>query len=212
MSVERTARIGFNPDFAPFTYEENEGAAGLIITKIKEICALAGINAEFVAAPLPELRTLLSNGDVDLLAVLADIPSRRSEYSFSKSLLISGAGWFVPIDLDYKNGDVPRNVVTPKQGPLVRQIENDFPTVKINTSSDYDGALQTVLYSNTGAEAAALNWHVGSMLIEDKYRGLFHMPEKPFNQMKLAMAGLPDDPKGLIEELNKYIPDAWGKL
>ncbi len=205
-------QIGYNPNFAPFSFEQDGKAEGIIIDKIVSVMNAAGFDAKFIAAPLPELLPALEKGDVDLLAALADTPARQGKFSFSKPLLISGAGWFVPIDLDYKEGDVPERIVTPKQGPLVNQIRNEFPSVEIHTSDDYEDALQTVLYGSTRAHAAALNWHVGAMLIGEKYRGLFHMPAAPFNQMKLAMAGLPDDPKGVIEKLNKHIPDDWGKL
>lgn len=212
MNTDKPVRIGYNSDFAPFTFEENRKATGLIIEKIREISANAGLKVEFAAASLPELLPALALGEVDLLAALADTPARQIKYQFSLPLLVTGAGWFVPIDVKYKDGELPRSIITPKQGPLVDQIRNDYPDIEIHTSNDYDDTLQIVLYGNKKVQAAALNWHVGRMLVEAKYRGLFHLPERPFNRMSLAMAGLKNNKGSIIKELNNYIPNEWDKL
>ncbi len=210
--TEQMIKVGYNSNFAPLTYEADGKAKGIVIDKISSIAGNAGFDVDYFAATLSELLPALENGKLDMLSALADTPSRRGKYLFRKPLLITGASWFAPLNRQFGQSDVPRSIVTPERGPLVSQIENEFPNVEISTTEDYDDALQKVLYGDSGAEAAALNWHVGSMLVNEKYRGLFHVPNKPFNQMALAIAAPKEDPKGIIEKLNNQIPDEWGKI
>ncbi len=67
------------------------------------------------------------------------------------------------------------------------------------------------LYGNDNSDAAALNWHVGKMLVENKYRNLFHIPAKMFGELPLAMAFKVGDHAQLLRKINEQIPATWGR-
>ena len=102
----------------------------------------------------------------------------------------------------------PKTVVTPKVGPLVAQISSLYPEISIILTDDYDSALMDVLAGK--ADAVALNWHVGKMLVAQTYDGQFHIPKAPFNTMPLYMATKIEDQQNIISQLNTHIPDDWG--
>lgn len=205
-------KIGFNPDFAPFSYMEDGKPAGIIIDRISDVMNDAKLPYQFIPAGLTELTQGLMAGDFDILAAMANTADRLKIMAFSKPIIVSGGAWFVPIDREPGDGDkVPDIVITPKTGPLVSQVSALYPEVKIITCDDYDDALRLTLYGNHNAAAAALNWHVGRIMIEgEKYKGLFHIPKAPFKSMPLHMVTVREDPLNIIELLNNHIPDDWG--
>lgn len=203
-------RVGFNPDFAPFSYMENDRPSGLVIERIERALEDTNIEYNFIPKALSGLTQGLLDGEFDMLAAIAVTPERKEKYSFSKPILISGAAWFVPAYKEVLSNAIPKQIVTPRSGPLVEQIKSEFPGIKIHTSKDYDDALQIALYGKIDA-AAALNWHVGKILVENKYRNLFHIPAKMFNKLPLAMAFKNGNSRELIKKVNEHIPDEWGK-
>ncbi|MCP5381624.1 MAG: transporter substrate-binding domain-containing protein [Kordiimonadaceae bacterium] len=204
-------KIGFNPDFAPFSYLKDGVASGIVIDHIREIFNIAGLSPEFIASELSGLTEGLLSGRFDLLAALAKTNERSVKLSFSKPIIVSGAAWFIPKDRQPLSGNnLPGTIVTPKVGPLVSQITLLYPQIKIVTSKDYESSLQDVLYNAAIIDAAALNWHVGRMLIDEKYNGLFHMPTIPFYKIPLSIAARAEDQETIINPLNQNIPDEWG--
>ena len=202
-------KIGFNSDFAPFSSLKDGKPDGIVIERIKNIFDKAGIIYELVPAKLTGLISGLSQGEFDILAALAKTPMREKTIVFSKPIIVSGGAWFTAADKSpLLDGELPEVAVTPKVGPLVAQIKALFPEIDLMTSENYDTSLQEVL--NGKADAAALNWHVGKMLIEEKYNSKFHIPLAPFNTMALHMAAKLSDKEYLINRLNEHIPDDWG--
>lgn len=212
MTGSKPLKIGFNPDFAPFSYMESGKPAGIIIDRICDIMNDAKLPYQFIPVGLMDLTEGLKNGDFDILAAMASTADRLKIMAFSKPVIVSGGAWFIPVDLNPGDGDkVPDIVITPKTGPLVSQISALYPEIKVITCDDYDDALRLTLLGNFNAEAAALNWHVGRMMVEgEKYNGLFHIPKAPFKSIPLYMAVTREDPHKIIEGLNDHIPDDWG--
>lgn len=202
-------KIGFNPNFAPFSYLEDQNPAGIVVERIVAIFEKANIPAEFISAGLTSLIEGLMEGQFDILAVLAKTEERTKTLAFSKPIIVSGGAWFMASGrMPLVDDELPKTVVTPKVGPLVAQISSLYPEIKIILTEDYDSALQDVMAGK--ADAAALNWHVGKMLVAQKYDGQFHIPKAPFNTMPLYMATKLENADAIIERLNPHIPDDWG--
>ena len=204
-------RVGYNADFAPFSLKKGGIASGIVIDRIRTIFKKADIPFEFVACELKELTKGLLSGEFDMLAALAKTSARTGLMSFTRPIIVSGAAWFAPRDRPaFSGNNLPHRVVTPKTGPLVAQIHRLYPQIEIITSDDYERSLQDVLYNKSDIDAAALNWHVGRMLIEEKYKSLFHIPGKPFYSIPICMAAKLDKLNTIIGQLNNHIPDDWG--
>jgi len=209
MKSDSPVRIGFNPDFAPFSHVVNGAPSGIVLERLIDVFQAAEIEYELVPTALTKLTFDLMAGHLAALAALAITPIRLETLSFTKPVIISGAAWFTLANNEpLVDGDIPKSVITPKVGPLVGQIKNLFPEIHLKTSSDYGAALDAVV--NEQVEAAALNWHVGRMLIDEKYKSIFHIPKAPFNTIPLAIATKAGDPHKIINRLNEYIADDWG--
>ncbi len=208
MSDKKIIKIGFNPDFAPFSYAIDGKPNGILVDRVRSIFEKPNIPFEFIPVELTKLTESLLAGHVDILLAMAKTEQRMKDFSFSKPIIITGGGWFsltkTPPLLD---GEVPKSVVTPSFGPLVAQIEALFPDINLKTTENYDTALRTVL--NGEAHAAALNWHVGRMMCDEKYPSLFRDPKAPFNNIPLSMVTSIKDPYSIIERLIPYISDDW---
>lgn len=207
--MNKTIKIAYDPDFAPFSFLKEGKASGIVIDRIRKIFKAAHIEFEFIPLELTQLGKALMAGDVDMLAVMAVTKARADIYSFSKTIITSGGAWFITKNNQPLYDDqLPKVAITPKTGPLVSQIKNLFPEIELITCEDYDGALKAVLAKD--ADGAALNWHVGRMLVDDRYAGLFHIPTAPFNNITLAMATKAGDPDNILEQLNAQIDDDLG--
>jgi hypothetical protein len=209
MKIDGPVRIGFNPDFAPFSHVVNGAPSGIILERLMGVFQAAEIEYELEQTKLTKLVSDLMAGRLDALAALAITPSRLETLSFTKPVITSGAAWFTLANNElFVDGGIPKSVITPRVGPLVRQTRSLFPEIDLKICSDYDAALDAVIDGH--AEAAALNWHVGRMLTNEKYKSIFHSPKAPFNTIPLAIATKADDPLKIINRLNEYIADEWG--
>jgi ABC-type amino acid transport substrate-binding protein len=202
--------MGYNPDFAPFTWEENGRPCGFLIQRIRDLFASAGITLHFAPVPMAKLFPGLRSGDIDAIAVTAASTGRQGILGFSKPLAMSGGAWFALRDgasCAPENPSVTTRVITPATGPLRKLIMEQFPQVQLETSADYSSALRAVLLGD--AHLAALNLEVGSVLCERDFPGRFQIPQVSFCQLPLAMAVSREDPKQLLNRLNPLIPERW---
>lgn len=200
-------KVAYNPDFAPFSKNEAGTAQGLVIDRLKEIFAASDIRYNFIATPLPSLIPDLENGQVDAVAALGITAERQDKYQFSKPIIVSGGAWFVPKKrIMLVDDEVPASVITPERGPLANEIKNKYPEAELITCTDYDAALKGVLAGQAGA--AALNWHVGRMMIQENYQDQFHEAKRPYNTVALGLAMLNKN-KNIVAHINKNIPDDW---
>lgn len=201
-------RVAYNPDFAPFSISGEDRPQGLIIDRLRNIFDKSDISYEFVATNLTDLIPNLESESVDAIAALGITRERGKKYHFSKPILVSGGAWFIPkSQAMIADGEVPKSVITPKRGPLADEIKNRYPEINLITTTDYEAALKGALQGK--AMAAALNWHVGRMMIDEKFKDRFYVPKSPYNTVPLGVAVLKKN-KEIILQLNINIPDDWG--
>lgn len=201
-------KIAYNPDFAPFSMLDEGVLKGLIIDRLRNIFQASDIPNEFIATSLPRLISDLESGKVDAIAALGITPERQNDFQFSKPIIVSGGAWFIPkAHPMVTNDEVPASIITPERGPLANEIRNKYPEAKLNTCTDYDAALKGAIEGK--AIAAALNWHVGRMMINENYQNQFHVPERPYNTLALGLAMLNKN-KDIVTRINKNIPNDWG--
>jgi len=94
MPSERPFNIGFNPDFAPFAFEDRGAPRGLVVDRAATAFRRSGIPFVFSPLPLPEMMTSLYAGRVDALAGIASIAERRTRLAFSRPVMMTGGAWF----------------------------------------------------------------------------------------------------------------------
>ena len=198
--------IGYNPTFEPFAWQENGQAKGQIIDKCRALLASTKWSVEFVPLGLKDMIAALHNGHVDALVGLAASPEREDKLLFSAPLVWTGGAWFSlketvwPSDNALKaSGQGKYSVVTPGKGPLVAPIKEQFPELRLETCQNYEDALEMVL--NGQADAAALNFQVGSRLAEKSFPDRITLPSKCFFDVGLAIATTQKDRLGLMETL-----------
>lgn len=154
--------------------------------------------AEFVAVPFPQIQPSLESGKADAIFPLAINAERQKTLDFSQPLLMTGGALFVrapeatPADLAALAGKV---IVTPKTGPLAGYIAKNAPEANLVVTADYDESLEKLM--NGSADAAALNFQVGTILANRSYPGQITLPESLFLELPLAVAV----PKGENDEL-----------
>jgi hypothetical protein len=93
---------------------------------------------------------------------------------------------------------------------LIDLIGTHFPQVTLETCENYDSALRSVI--DGGANAAALNRHVGRTLCDKAFPGLFLQRKVACLAVPLAIATRAGDPLNLLQRLNAHIPDEWSSL
>lgn len=206
--------IGYNPEFAPFAFEDNGSARGLAIERVSTAFERAGIPFVFSPVKLPEMIATLEVGRVDALAGIASVLERRETLVFSKPVVMTGGAWFKLKggarldDSELQKPHVPQwRVVTPATGPLIDPIRKHFPHVKLETCEDYDTAFQYII--DGGADVAALNCHVGRMLCDKVFPDMFVQLNAACLVFPLAVATKTGDPFNLLHRLNVHIPDEW---
>lgn len=198
--------IGFNPDFRPFCFLEAGAAQGLVIAPLKQALAEAGLAAEYVPLPLPEMQPALQDGRVDLLAGIGATPERATALDFSPPLVRTGGAWFARASAGWPDdttlqGDTSteRTVVTPAAGPLAAHIRTHFPGLTLRTCEDYAGAL--ALVAAGAVDAAALNLHVGNEMVAAEYAGEIAPADRIFLEIPLALAVAKGDPGGWLDQI-----------
>lgn len=207
-------KVGFNAKFAPLAFDDNGIPRGVLIERFTRIFTNAGISFTLFPVRLPDMFDDLATGRVDALAGIAATMERRDKLAFSKPLVLTGGALFALKESTWPGDDALQNsktppwrVVTPAKGPLINPIRSQFPHIHLDTCTDYDDALQHVV--SRWVDAAALNWHVGAMLCDNNYPGLFQKPTAPFFSVPLAIAVNSGDPMNILRILNSHIPDQW---
>lgn len=182
-------KIGFEPDFAPLTFQSAIGADGLVVDIVSAAARIAEISFEFISVDLPDQDAAVRRGDVDALAFKAIIADRAGRFDFSTPILNSGAAWFALADTAFAGSGNPApgvRVSTPVLGPLSAQLKRDFSDITVIDVDTYAGALDAVLAGR--ADIAALNFHVGCFLAQRDHRDRFLIPRKPYQQLPLGLA------------------------
>ena len=214
MAMRPPVIVGYNPDFAPFTLQQDGQPTGLVVRRLQRAFHNAGLSPELTAVDMPNMQDALETGRIAAIAALGVTPERQHSLAFSQPLAISGGAWFIQRDgrwlPDRELASAPSGtcrVITPASGPLARLIAEQFPTLQLHTCADYSTALQSV--ANGEADAAALNWQVGVTLCETDYPDLVAASNSPFWRLPLALATTAGDPLGILALINPHIPGSW---
>lgn len=181
-------RITYNQPFPPFSEIKNGKSEGLAIDILDAAAARVGIVLQFVPAPIDQMEQALKEGRTDAL-FLAVTPERRKSFDFSDPVLTTGGALYVrapnatPESLAMLSGKI---VITPQAGPLGAWIRQTAPAVKLAVAKDYEESLARVVGGE--ADAAALNYHAGTIIAGRLYRGQVTLPRRMFREGVLAVA------------------------
>ncbi len=171
-------RIAHAQDFPPLAEVKDGKSEGLAVEILRAAAARSGLQVKFVAVPFEHVHITLEDGRAEAVFPLAITPERRQLFDFTEGLLNTGATLYVrapnvpPESLTALSDKI---VVTPRTGPLAAFIEKTAPTVKLVVTKDYEESLTRLMRGE--ADAAALNYHVGTHLAARLYPGqLVHSP------------------------------------
>jgi polar amino acid transport system substrate-binding protein len=169
---------------------------------VRAAAARAGIEVEFVALPLEQLRPALKGHRADA-AFLGVIPENLPLFDFSAPVLTTGGALYVrtpapePESLAAMDGMI---VVTPRSGPLADYIKTNAPSVKLVLTTDYEESLTRVMRGE--AAAAALNYHVGTVLAARLFAGRFTVPHRMFREAQQAVGVPKGEGAAFLSSLN----------
>jgi len=170
---------------------------------LRAAAAAGKVDLVLVALPFDQLQPALADGRADAVFPTADTSERRQTSDFSAPLLATGGALYVrapnlaPESLAGLEG---KTVVTPRTGPLVAIIEKTAPAVKLVVTANYEESLQLLV--NGGADAAALNVHVGSRLANRLHPGKIVGAQKMFFQVPLAVMVRKGQQAAFLQDLN----------
>ena len=204
-ATAETVRIA-HPLLAPFIYVQDGKTVGLVADILRAAAARERIDIVFVPESPAELRETLSNGTADAIAPL---PISSERYDFTTAFVITGGGLFVrvsnpaPSDLAALSG---KTVATPKDGPFVSFIQQNFPSVKVvptgesTMSDEYRQSLDWVVSGQ--ADAAALNILEGARVVAASYAGKITVPTTMFKEFALGLAVTKGQHADLLKRLD----------
>jgi polar amino acid transport system substrate-binding protein len=197
-SARASARIAHDRDFPPFSSVGARGPEGLTIDILRAATARAAVDATLVPVAFAERDARMQSGDVAAYFPIAITPERRATLDFGRPLVVTGGALYVragqPARSDLAAFD-GRTIVTPGAGPLAAFIRRTAPGVKLVTTADYPESFARLLAGE--ADAAALNFHVGSRMVARDYPGRVVRAPQAFLELPLAVAAL----KGRAAEL-----------
>lgn len=202
-TLEKTFRLAHIENFPPFAMIREGKSEGLSIEILEAVLSRVKTRVIFIPAELDKIQELLLTDQADGIAVFAINPDRRKIYDYSDCYMNTGAALFMKRENrpQYSLEDYSNKIIcTPLKGPLAEFIEKNFPEVLLHTVKDYPSALETVLKGK--ADAAALNIHVGTSLIHERYPSAFHIPNKYILQNDLAVSVLKGEKNALLEKIN----------
>ncbi|HJM20821.1 MAG TPA: transporter substrate-binding domain-containing protein [Acidimicrobiales bacterium] len=182
---ELRVRVGYQEDFSPFAMASPAGPQGLAVAILTTGFEKLGTEADWVPLSLTEQISALCNGEVDMLACLGVTTERQSQVVFGDPIIRTGGALFT-IE---RQPTEPARIVTPSAGPLVAATQAAYPTCSVVEVDDYPQALSHVVDGH--ADAAALNFHVGSQVAEREFPGKFVPPGSTFEEIYLAPAWAP---------------------
>jgi polar amino acid transport system substrate-binding protein len=126
-----TVRVAHQAQFSPFIYVKDGKTIGIVADILDTAAAREGIAIVFVPVSLADQFETLTSGAADALAPLGITPERLKTYDFTTAFVVTGGALFVrspgstPAGLAALAG---KTVVTPKTGPFVAFIQQNFQT------------------------------------------------------------------------------------
>jgi polar amino acid transport system substrate-binding protein len=201
-AMAEPVRIAHVEPFPPFAELKNGRSEGLAVDLVRAAAARAGIEVEFVALPLEQLRPALKDHRADA-AFLGIAPENLPLFDFSTPVLTTAGALYVrapapePESLAAMDGKI---VVTPRAGPLAEYVKTNAPSVKLVLTTDYEESLTRVVRGE--AAAAALNYHVGTVLAARLFAGQFTVPRRMFRETQQAVGVPKGEGAALLSSLN----------
>lgn len=188
-----SVRVAHPVQLAPFIYVKDGKTMGLVADILRAAAAREGIDIIFVPESPAQLRRTLTNGTT---VAIAPAPIGVGPYDFTTAFLVTGGGLFVrapspaPPGLAAFSGKI---VITPKDGPFVSFIRQDFPNVHVLAThgsslmtNEYIESLDRVISGK--ADAAALNIQEGARVVAASYAGKITVPTTMFTKLSLGLA------------------------
>jgi polar amino acid transport system substrate-binding protein len=195
-------RISHVEPFPPFAELKNGRSEGLAIDIVRAAAARARIEVEFVALPLEQFRLSLKDGRADAI-FLGIAPENLSIFDFSDPVLTTAGAFYVRApapEPESPSALAGKIVVTPRAGPLAEYIKMTAPAVNIVLTTDYEESLTRVMRGE--AAAAALNYHVGTVLAARLFPGQFTAPRRMFREVPQAIGVLKGERAAFLSGLN----------
>jgi ABC-type amino acid transport substrate-binding protein len=198
-----TLRVAHQADFKPFIFVENGKTVGEVADILNAAAAREGISIVWVPLSLAALPAALTNGTADALAPFGTTPDRVKSYDFTSTFVVTGGALFVKSPGPVPSGFAAlsgKTVVTPKTGPFVAFIRENFPKVNVVPTADYVESLNRVVSGQ--ADAAALNIQVGAGVVAASYSGKITGSTTMFTQAPLALAVTKGQHADLLKRLD----------
>ena len=195
-------RISHVETFPPFAEVKNGRSEGLAVDIVRAAAARAGIEIEFVPVPLEQLRKALEDGRADA-SFLGIAPENRPLFDFSAPVLTTAGAFYVRAPNPTPESAVAlsgKTVVTPRAGPLADYIQKTAPAVNLVLTTDYEESLGRVIRGE--ADAAALNYHVATVLANRLYPGQITLPHSMFREVAQAVAVPKGERAAFLSRLN----------
>ncbi|HEY2229397.1 MAG TPA: transporter substrate-binding domain-containing protein [Xanthobacteraceae bacterium] len=185
-----TVRITHVEPFPPLAELKDGRSQGLAVDIVRAAAVRAGIEVEFVGLPLEQLRPSLKDARADAI-FLGLAPENRPLFDFSDPVLTTAGAFYVrapALEPESAAALAGKTVVTPRAGPLAEYLRTNAPAVNVVLTTDYEESLTRVLRGE--AVAAALNYHVGTVLAARRFPGQFTVPRRMFREIPQAV-GVP---------------------
>lgn len=196
-------RIAHQIDFLPIADVKDGQSVGLGVEIVRAAAMRAGIDVQFVPVSFEQVQKTLDDGRAVAIFPLANTPERQRLFDFSAPLYDGGGALFVrapnatPDGLAALSGKI---VVTPRTGPLAAFIERTAPSVKLVVTADYEDSLARLVRGD--ADAAALNYHVGTALATRLHPGQVTIPRTFLAQSPTAIGVRKGEQAELLSRLN----------
>lgn len=182
-----TFKIGFDVPFPPFAELSEGRPRGLLLDLVAAALEHTGVLWEWTPMPLDETEPALASGRVHALAFKGITPERHAIMDFSGSLLVSGSALFRGAGIAPSDdpGDFSgMRIVTPRKGPLIRQVERLYPKLEVVPTTSYEESLERLVSGEV--PLAALNFHAGIALANALHPGKVGLPTKPYAPLDMG--------------------------
>lgn len=182
-------RIACQDNFPPFVELKDGKPTGLVVELLEAAAARAHFELRFVLVPFDEVQGTLSDGRAQAIVPLAITAERQKTFDFSQPILMTGGAFFVraPLPTPPSIADLAgKVVVTPRTGPLVPFLQKEGAAVNLVLTRDYPDSLARVIDGR--ADAAALNFQVGTSMAASLHPGKLTLPSIMFTEVPDAVA------------------------
>lgn len=180
-------KIGFDVPFPPFAEMREGRPRGLLLDLVGAALDRTGLSWAWAPMTLDETEPALTSGRVHALAFKGITPERHSVMDFSGSLLVSGSALFRGAGIAPSDdpGDFPgKRIVTPRKGPLIKQVERLYPKLEVVPTTSYEESLERLVSGEV--PLAALNFHAGIALANALHPGKLGLPAKPYAPLDMG--------------------------